>query len=102
MTKAERRNWIYSRYKCAVCTSVESFYKTCSKDKLAAEHIIKSRMIDDKGKRYRIVSGNSFYFTCAYCFFNSDTDKWYLRYITTYSEIDYELTKEEVNELHLC
>lgn len=102
MTKAERRNWIYNRYKCAVCTSLESFYASCSEAKLAAEGIIKSKMIDDKGTRYRIVSGGWMYFTCAYCFFNSDTGKWYLRYITKYSVTDYELTKEEVNELHLC
>ena len=102
MTKAERRNWIYNRYKCAVCMSLESFYKSCSEAKLTAERIIKSRMIDAKGTRYHIVSGNSMHFTCAYCFFNSDTGKWYLRYITKYTETDYELTKEEVNELHLC
>lgn len=102
MTKAERRNWIYNCYKCAVCTSLESFYKSCSEAKLAAERIIKSRMLDDKGTRYRIVSGDRMRFTCAYCFFNSDTGKWYLRYITIYSVTDYELTKEEVNELHLC
>lgn len=102
MTKAERRNWIYNRYKCAVCTSLESFYRSCSEAKLAAEGIIKSKMIDDKGTRYRIVSGGWMYFTCAYCFFNSDTGKWYLRYFTRYSVTDYELTTEEVNELHLC
>ena len=102
MTKAERRNWIYNRYKRAVCASLESFYKSCSEAKLTAENIIKRRMLDDKGTRYRIVSGNSMRFTCAYCFFNSDTGKWYLRYITIYSVTDYELTREEVNELHLC
>ena len=102
MTKAERRNRIYNCYKCAVHASVRSFYKSCSEAKLAAERIIKSRMIDDKGTRYRIVLGNCTQFTCAYCFFNSDTGKWYLRYITMYSVTDYELTMEEVNELHLC
>lgn len=102
MTKAERRNWIYNNYKCAVCTSLESFYKSCSEYKLATERIIKNRMLDDKGTRYRIVSGNNIRFSCAYCFFNSDTGKWYLRYFTIYSVTDYELTKEEVNELHLC
>lgn len=103
MTKEQKRDWVYNRYKQSQYNSVKQYYKTsCSPLKIAAENNIISAMEQMGGKRYRIVSGRCQYFTCAYCFFNSDTGKWYLRYITKYSVTDYELTEEEVNELHLC
>lgn len=101
MTKAQKRNWIYNKYKQSPYHMITQFYKSGSHSKIAADNRIRHAMEQVGGKRYRIVSGNSIYFTCAYCFFNSDTGKWYLRYITAYSETDYELTEEEVNELHL-
>lgn len=102
MTKAERRNWIYNRYKKAQCHLVTQYYKSCSPLKLAVDNRIRHEMEQVDGTRYRIVSGNCFHFTCAYCFQSLKTGKWYLKYITKYSETDYELTEEEVNELHLC
>lgn len=101
MTKAERRDWVYNRYKNSSCTSVERFYASCSDTKLIAECTIKRGMTNDDGTRYRIVGGNCFHFQCAYCFQSIKTGKWYLKYITKGTETDYELTEEEVNELHL-
>lgn len=46
--------------------SVRDFYKTCSWEKINAENRIKSTMLENGGYGYRILSGNSFNFTCSY------------------------------------
>lgn len=103
MTKAQKRNWIYARYKKAQCHMVTQYYKTsCSALKIAADNRARHEMEQVGGTRYRIVAGNCCDFTCAYCFKSPETGKWYLRYITKYSNTDYELTEEEVRELYLC
>lgn len=101
MTKAQKRDWVYHKYKQSPYHMITQFYKSWSPSKIVIDNRIRRAMEQVGGKRYRIVGGNSFSFICAYCFFNFDTGKWYLRYITKSSETDYELTEEEVDELHL-
>lgn len=103
MTKEQKRNWIYNKYKQAQCHLVTQYYKTsCSPLKISADNWIRHEMEQLGGTRYHIVSGNCFQFTCAFCLKDRDTGKWVLKYVTKYSVTDYELTEEEANELHLC
>lgn len=53
-------------YENSCIYSVREFYKTCSSEKVIAENRIKSTMIENGGYAYRILSGNSFNFTCGY------------------------------------
>jgi hypothetical protein len=53
-------------YENSYIYSVRDFYKTCSSEKISAENRIKSAMLENGGNDYRILSGNSFNFTCGY------------------------------------
>lgn len=55
-----------NEYKNSYIVSVRDFYKTCSWEKIKAEEKIKNTMIEKGGYAYRILSGNSFNFTCGY------------------------------------
>lgn len=55
-----------NEYNNSYCYSVMDFYKTCSSEKVIAENRIKNTMIKNDGYGYRILSGNSFNFTCGY------------------------------------
>lgn len=61
--KAER--WI-KEYKNSFNYSVRDFYKSCSYDKMQAEKDIINKMNDNKCYGYKILNGNTFYFTCGY------------------------------------
>lgn len=55
-----------NEYNNSYCYSVMDFYKTCSSEKVIAENRIKSAMLENSGKNYRILSANSYNFTCGY------------------------------------
>ena len=61
--KAEK--WI-NEYKNSFCSSVENFYNRCSYEKIQAENTIKKRIIANNFHGYKVLGGNSFYFTCGY------------------------------------
>ena len=58
------------------CTSVMHFYAKPSDTKVSIEQGIKRQMLDRNGKRYRVLSDNTFHFTCAYAY--PKEDKWIL------------------------
>lgn len=68
--KAER--WIDS-YNRADCHSVEDFYSRPSYNKISAERKCIERMNEINGYGFRILSGNSSFFTCGYKSENGDT-----------------------------
>lgn len=55
-----------NEYNNSYCYSVKDFYKTCSYEKVIAEERIKNTMSKNGGYGYRILSANSFNFTCGY------------------------------------
>ena len=69
-TTKKARHFI-NEYKNSHINSVRNFYKTCSCEKVIAEERIKNTMIKNDGNDYRILSGNSFNFTCGYCIGNT-------------------------------
>lgn len=64
-TTKKAQHFIYE-YNNSCCYSVREFYKTCSSEKVIAENRIKSAMLKNGGNDYRILSGNTFNFTCGY------------------------------------
>lgn len=57
----------YTRlYNMADCTSVDDFYNNPSTTKRRIEKTIKERMIDNDCINYRVLCGNSSFFTCGY------------------------------------
>lgn len=64
-TTQKAKSFIDSYFQSA-CFSVRDFYGTCSSRKMTIENDIKSKMIKNNCHDYRILSGNSFYFTCGY------------------------------------
>ena len=67
LNKSTKRaqNWI-EEYKNSSCYSIRNFYKNCSSRKIAIEENIKKKMTENNCKGYRILSGNSSFFTCGY------------------------------------
>ena len=57
--------WI-DAYARATKNSVYEFYRCPSSRKIQAEAIIKNRMLEDSGNNYKIMEGNSSFFTCGY------------------------------------
>ena len=55
-----------SMYKKALANSVTEFYKAPSALKKAAERALLSLLASERGHGYKIISGNSFYFTAAW------------------------------------
>ena len=99
MNKAERRKYYAQRFVCSDCTSVMNYYVKPSDTKVAIEQNIKSQVLERNGKRYRILGGNTFYFTCAYAYPKNGT--WILVIETTSNHSEYGLTDEEVHLLYL-
>ena len=64
-TTKKAEHFIYE-YKNSNISSVRDFYKTCSCEKVIAEERIKNTMTKNGGYGYRILSANSFNFTCGY------------------------------------
>ena len=99
MTKTQKRvnyiqKFIYSDY-----TSVMNYYARPSYTKVTIEQSIKRQMLERNGKRYRVLGGNSSYFTCAYVYPKNDT--WVLVIETSGKHLEYDLTYEEVDLLCL-
>ena len=64
-TTARAENWIHA-YNRANCYSVESFYKNPSSCKIRAERECLARMNEIDGYGYKVLGGNSSFFTCGY------------------------------------
>ena len=99
MTKKQRRDYYVKRFVLRDCTSVMDFYVKPSDTKVAIEQNIKRQMLERNGKRYRIIGGSAFYFTCAYAYPKNDT--WILVVETVSNHLEYDLTDEEVHLLCL-
>lgn len=64
-TTARAERWIHA-YNRANCYSVEDFYKSPSGCKIRAEKECLARMNSINGYGYRVLGGNSSFFTCGY------------------------------------
>lgn len=94
MNKGQRREYYVQRFMHSDCTSVMDYYVEPSDTKVALERGIKSQMFERNGKRYRILGGNTFHFTCAYVY--PKEDKWILVVETHGNHHEFDLTDEEV------
>lgn len=83
-TTKKAEAWI-NEYKNSFCYSVENFYGRCSYEKLQAENECKNRMIENNCHAYRILNGNSFYFTCGYM--SSDNKTLFIETVSNTFEI---------------
>ena len=99
MNKKQRREYYVQRFMDSYCTSIMDYYVKPSDTKVAIEQEIKRQMLERNGKRYYILSGNSFHFTCAYVYPKDNT--WILVVKTASSHLEYDLTDEEVHLLCL-
>lgn len=64
-------NWI-GAYNASYCSSVEDFYSRPSGNKIYAERKCLDRMKSINGYGYRVLGGNSSFFTCGYKSENGD------------------------------
>lgn len=64
-TTKKAQKWI-DEYKNSSCYSVRNFYKNCSSRKIAIEQEIIKKMDENNCYGYRVLSGNSSFFTCGY------------------------------------
>ena len=55
-----------ARYERATAESVKQFYGRPSADKIRIEQRLRLVMQDEKGKGFKIIGGNTFYFTAAW------------------------------------
>lgn len=99
MNKKQRRDYYVQRFMASYCTSIMDYYVKPSNTKVAIEQKIKRQMLERNGKRYCILGGNPFHFTCAYVYPKDDT--WILVIKTVSSHLEYDLTDEEVHLLYL-
>ena len=99
MNKEQRRARYVQMFMDSDCTSVMNYYVKPSDRKVAIEQNIKSQMLARNGKRYRILGGSNFVFTCAYVYLKDDT--WILVVETVSNHLEYDLTDEEVHLLYL-
>ena len=99
MNKAERREYYVQKFMHSDCTSVMAYYAKPSDTKVAIEQNIKRQMLERNGKRYRILSGNHFTFTCAYAYPKDDT--WILVVETVSNHYELELLPQEIDALCL-
>lgn len=57
----------YKAWEKSDCLTIDDFYKSYSQRKASVEHQIRFvEMKEHKGHRYRVLSGNCHFFTCAY------------------------------------
>ena len=94
MNKGQRREYYVQRFIHSDCTSIMDYYVELSDTKVAIEQDIKSQMLERNGKRYRILGGSSFHFTCAYVY--PKEDKWILVVETVSNHYEFDLTDKEV------
>ena len=99
MNKKQRREYYVQRFMGSDCTSVMDYYVKPSDSKVAIEQNIKRQMLERNGKRYCILGGSPFTFTCAYVYPKDDT--WILVIKTVSNHLEYDLTDEEVHLLCL-
>lgn len=64
-TTQKAKGWI-KQYFTSRCSSVENYYNRCSYEKISIEHRIRDRMVENDLISYRVLNGNSFYFTVGY------------------------------------
>ena len=95
MNKAEQREYYVQRFAHSDCTSIMNYYVKPSDTKVAIEQGIKEQMLARNGKRYRILGGNRFHFTCAYVY--PKEDKWILVVETVSNHYELELLPQEVD-----
>lgn len=99
MNKAERRTYYAQKFMHSDCVSVMNYYVKPSDEKIRVEQGIKRQMSDRNGKRYRVISGSSFHFTCAYVYLKED--KWILVVETYGNQYELELLPQEIDALCL-
>ena len=99
MNKSERREYYVQKFMHSDCTSVMAYYVKPSDTKVSIEQDIKKQMLDRNGKRYRVLCGNNFTFTCAYACPKNDT--WILVVVTAGGHHELELLPQEIDSLCL-
>lgn len=99
MNKEQRRTDYVQRFMDSDCTSVMNYYVKPSYKKVNIEQDIKKQVLARNGKRYRVLGGNVFCFTCAYVYPKDDT--WILVVKTVSNHLEYDLTDKEVHLLCL-
>ena len=97
MNKEQRRAYFAKKFMDSDCTSVKNYYINPSDKKVAIEQSIKSQMLARNGKRYRVLNGNTFYFTCAYVYPKDDT--WILVVETVRNHYEFDLTDKDWHSL---
>lgn len=99
MNKAERREYYVQKFMHSDCVSVMNYYVKPSDTKVSIEQGIKRQMLARNGKRYRVLHGNKFNFTCAYACPKNDT--WILVVETRGGHHELELLQQEIDSLCL-
>ena len=84
-TTKRASNWI-EQYNKSTCYSVSSFYVSRVYRKESIEEDIKRKMIENNCHGYKVLNGNSSFFTCAYK--NSDDSILYVETIGNTFEIE--------------
>lgn len=64
-TTKKAENWINAYFNSS-CYSVSDFYASSACCKKSIENAIKTRLIDNNLIGYKVIKGNTFYFTCGY------------------------------------
>ena len=64
-TTQRAESWIREYFNSS-CFSVRDFYGRCSYEKMNIEQKIRNRMNSENLHGYKILNGNTFYFTCGY------------------------------------
>lgn len=64
-TTKRAESWIRA-YNNSSYYSIDDFYKSCSSAKYRAEDDCKKRMLSIHGYGYKVLGGNSSFFTCGY------------------------------------
>lgn len=62
----QKANYYVTLYNNSNCNSVDFFYKNCSSEKRRIENTILNRMASNNCHAYRILAGNTCFFTCGY------------------------------------
>lgn len=86
-TTQKARRYIKA-YEESTCHSVQFFYGRPSYRKISIEEKIKNRMATENCIGYRVLGGNSSFFTCGYR--SSDNKKLYIETYCNIFEIDIE------------
>ena len=95
MTQRER--YMVENYFKSNKTELSQCYRKCSPNKRRAYQHCRHLMDEDNGFRFRIISHDSFNFTCAYLYINNYSDM-YLKYFTSFRTYLIKLDDETHNE----